>query len=161
MRAAPDAADQVKDYRQRYWSIMARSQFVLCPRGYGSSSFRLFEAMQCGRAPVIVSDAWVPPAGPDWSAFSLRIPERKLAQIPQILAQHEDEAARMGELARKAWQQWFSDEATPRTLLGYLDGIADAGLARAAGNAWWSARTLLGARQLRSLASWALRTQEP
>ena len=49
----------------RYWEIMARSKFVLCPRGAGASSIRLFEAMQAGVAPVISSDDWIPAAGPD------------------------------------------------------------------------------------------------
>jgi len=42
--------------------VMAYSQFVLCPRGYGRTSFHLAETIQMGRIPIYVySDvAWVP-----------------------------------------------------------------------------------------------------
>lgn len=36
-----------------YCSILARSEFVLCPRGYGNSSFRIAEAYQYGAMPII------------------------------------------------------------------------------------------------------------
>ena len=37
---------------------------------------RLFEAMRLGVAPIIASDDWVYPRGPDWSACSVVIKER-------------------------------------------------------------------------------------
>lgn len=40
----------------RYLSIASRSKFLLCPRGYGLNSFRLYEAFQLGCVPVIVTD---------------------------------------------------------------------------------------------------------
>ncbi|MDP6771070.1 MAG: exostosin family protein, partial [Anaerolineales bacterium] len=36
--------------------ITSRSEFCLCPRGYGKSSFRMYECMQMGTIPVYVSD---------------------------------------------------------------------------------------------------------
>jgi len=44
----------------RYAQVMALSKFVLCPRGCGLSSYRLFESMSLGVAPVIISDQWQP-----------------------------------------------------------------------------------------------------
>lgn len=43
-------------------SVMAHSRFIMCPRGFGRTSFRLGESVQMGRIPVYVySDvAWVP-----------------------------------------------------------------------------------------------------
>lgn len=38
---------------QHYCEIMYRSKFVLCPRGYGASSFRICEAIQYGAEPVV------------------------------------------------------------------------------------------------------------
>ena len=94
-----------------YAATIHDSAFVLCPRGGGTATFRLFEAMMLGRAPVILSDDWVPPEGPLWDTFSLRVPEREVAGIPALLEAHRGEAERMGAAARAAWLQWFSPAA--------------------------------------------------
>jgi hypothetical protein len=95
----------------RYGSILSRSKFVICPRGYACSSWRLFETMKAGRVPVIISDQWVPPEGPQWETFSIRIPQKNVSQIPEILERHESRAEVMGQAARTAWEEWFSREA--------------------------------------------------
>jgi len=96
---------------QQYVDVAARSQFVLCPRGRGASSIRLFEMMRMGRAPVIISDAWTPPDGPDWDAFSVRVPEAEVASLPDVLRARADEAEAMGNRARQCWEDWFSEAA--------------------------------------------------
>jgi hypothetical protein len=81
---------------------------VLCPRGIGTSTFRLFETMQSGRVPVILSDAWVPSAGIDWNAVSLRVPERDIARLPEICTAALPRWDGMAREARRAWEEWFS-----------------------------------------------------
>jgi hypothetical protein len=98
------------DDRRHYGDIITRSKFVLCPRGYACSSWRLFETMKAGRVPVIISDQWVPPAGIAWESFSIRVRQNHIAQIPEILERYEPNAATMGHLARKVWLEWFSQE---------------------------------------------------
>lgn len=106
-----DAAFYERFHRE-FGEMMANSAFVLCPAGAGASTFRLFETMKAGRVPVVLSDHWVPPEGPDWAACSLRIPEREVALVPRILESLEPEAARMGQAARAQWEQWFSETAS-------------------------------------------------
>jgi hypothetical protein len=98
------------DYDRRYAELTKASKFVLCPRGLSASSIRLFETMRMGRAPVILSDAWVPPIGPRWEGFAVQIPEREFAMIPKILEAREADAVVMGTRARAAWEEWFSPE---------------------------------------------------
>lgn len=43
-----------------YCQILARSRYVLCPRGYGASSFRVAEAFQYGAEPIIILKAGDP-----------------------------------------------------------------------------------------------------
>ena len=69
----------------RYLDFLRKTKFVLCPRGYGLGSCKLFEAMKAGRVPVIMSDRYVLPEGPDWSACSVRIRENEIERIPSIL----------------------------------------------------------------------------
>lgn len=96
--------------QQHYARTLAASRFVLCPRGAGSGSIRLFEVMNAGIAPVLISDDYLLPPGPDWNSFLLRIPERDVARLSEILDPHADSAAERGRLARQAWLQHFAPE---------------------------------------------------
>lgn len=95
----------------RYVDTILRSKFVLCPRGQGTSSIRLFESLRMGRPPVIIADDWVPPDGPDWSRCSVRVPEADIHRIPERLEKLEPRAEEMGRAARAVWTHWFSREA--------------------------------------------------
>jgi hypothetical protein len=64
--------------KENYVKEILQSKFVLAPRGIGTASIRLFEIMQLGRVPVIISDDWVPPIGPAWNEFSIRVAEDKI-----------------------------------------------------------------------------------
>lgn len=98
------------DYYRRYAELIAASKFVLCPRGLSVSSIRLFETIAMGRVPVIISDDWVPPPGPAWERFSMRVAERDVAQIPRLLEEREGEAVAMGKLAHAQWREWFAPD---------------------------------------------------
>jgi hypothetical protein len=102
--------EQKNAFWTRYVDLAKRSRFILCPRGVAPSSIRLFEAMCLGRVPVILSDEWLPPAGPDWDRFSLRIPESEAAHVPQILVEKESAADEMGLIARSEWEKHFSPD---------------------------------------------------
>jgi Exostosin family len=100
-----------EEFRGRYVRALRESAFVLCPRGGGTTSFRLFEAMMLGRVPVIISDQWVPPEGPDWDSFSVSVEESAVDRIPALLEARREQAAAMGAAARQAWVEWFSPQA--------------------------------------------------
>lgn len=44
-----------------YCEIIANSKYVLCPRGYGQSSFRIQETIDFGAIPVYISDEFIFP----------------------------------------------------------------------------------------------------
>lgn len=122
-----DTRDAPIDQRS-YADSIRNAAFALCPRGGGTASFRLFEAMLLGRAPVIVADGWVPPTGPDWDSFSLRVAESDVASIPALLRERAGEAAAMGRAAHDAWRDWFSPEVSFHRVvesLLELDALAD------------------------------------
>jgi hypothetical protein len=95
-----------------YASVLADTKFALCPRGCGASSMRLFEAMRVGCVPVILSDAWVPPSGPDWTDFAVIVPEREVPTLPRLLESLEPAAEAKSILARQVWADWFADGVT-------------------------------------------------
>jgi hypothetical protein len=100
--------DHTEEEKLAYAEEILRSKFVLCPRGVGTSSIRLYEAMELGRALVVISDEWVEPPGPDWLSFAAFVAEDHLSKLPPLLREMEPSAPEMGRRARRAWELWFS-----------------------------------------------------
>ena len=96
--------------QQRYADTLASSNYVLCPRGAGTGSIRLFEVMSAGVAPVLISDEYLLPAHVPWDRFLLRIAEADIARLPELIEPHLDAAAERGHLARQAWLDYFAPE---------------------------------------------------
>ena len=88
--------------------MLAASHFLLCPRGAGLGSIRFFEAMAAGIAPVLISDGYVLPPGPNWGSFLIRVPERQISRLPELVEPYVNQAAEMGHSARQAFEQYFS-----------------------------------------------------
>ena len=99
-----------------YVRTLQAGQFVVCPRGRGPATHRIFEAMRAGRTPVIISDAWTPPPGIDWRTCSLRVPESDVADLPRLLREREWESPTLGARARVEWRRNFSGD----TALDYI-----------------------------------------
>jgi hypothetical protein len=110
------------DEQRAYLEEIAFSRFVLCPRGIGGASHRLFEVMRLGRTPVIVADDWAPPEGPEWSRFSVVVAEGNLDSIPERLGALADRSEAMGLRARRAWEEWFAPEVA---LVRQLQALRD------------------------------------
>jgi hypothetical protein len=112
-------AEQKRDYVQD----ILDSKFILCPCGQGTASHRLFEVMQLGRVPVILADSWMEPPGPNWSEFSLRVPESELGSIAKLLAARESEFPQMAKKAREAWEEFFAPETRLGRMLNQLQNL--------------------------------------
>lgn len=99
-----------REHRVRlYFDVLQRSRFSLCPRGAGTGSIRLFESMCMGVAPIIISDGWIRPQGPDWERLAVFVPERDIGQLEHIVCGHEHRWQDMGKVARQAYLDWFAD----------------------------------------------------
>ena len=61
-----------------------------------------------GVAPVMVSDKFRLPDGPEWERFLIDVSERKLRELPGILEKYRGESVERGRLARMAWEQYFA-----------------------------------------------------
>jgi hypothetical protein len=110
--------------KMRYAEILYRSKFVLCPRGAGTSSFRMYETMEAGRVPVVISDQWVGPQGPNWQQAIVRVPERSVESIPSLLREYEAGWEVRAKAARDAWLAYFSPEVIFHRAVEALMGIA-------------------------------------
>ena len=96
--------------QRRYAETLAASHFVLCPRGAGVGSYRFFEVMAAGVAPVLLSDDYALTPGPAWDTFLIQVRERDIAKLPEILEPYLESAAERGRLARQAFDEYFSIE---------------------------------------------------
>src|SRR6185503_15362179 len=101
-------ADAPGDAQRSYVEIALRSRFALCPRGWATSTLRLYEMMALGVAPVVIADRWVAPDGPDWKRFTIFVPERRVSEIPRILHERQDEWRELGAAAFAAFRECFS-----------------------------------------------------
>jgi Exostosin family len=97
------------EIQKNYVDSIQKSKFALCPRGIGTSSIRLFEVMELGVCPIIISDNWLPPQGPDWNRFALFVKESEIENLPSIAESYASESEERGRLARLAWEENFSD----------------------------------------------------
>ena len=68
-----------------FCSCMEASHFALCPRGYGVTSFRLYEAMQFGCVPIYISDDFMLPMTEkvSWEKICLLIKPSEIDTIPE------------------------------------------------------------------------------
>jgi hypothetical protein len=110
--------------QRSYVDIALRSRFALCPRGWASSTLRVYEMMALGVAPVILADRWVPAHGPDWSRFAVFVPERDVEHLPSVLAERADEWRTLGDTAFAAFKEHFAPERQFRSLANALADLA-------------------------------------
>ena len=103
-----DPDDRLRSARTRYRAVVGRSKFVLCPRGHGPSSFRLYETLCAGRVPVVISDDWLAPPRVNWGGCVLRVPERDVQRLPQILEEYETRWPIMVTAGQAAVSEHFS-----------------------------------------------------
>lgn len=102
--------NQQLEQQMHYLDVSTKSRFMLCPRGQGTSSIRMFEAMQMGIAPVIISDKWIRPGGIDWDNFCVFVKEKDITRLPELLAPYDSRWREMGQLARAAWDKYYCAE---------------------------------------------------
>ena len=72
-------------WMREYNNIMSRSRFSLCPRGNSLNTMRLTESFCAGAIPVVMADGICLPAGFDWSSCLVRVPEKDVHKVDEIL----------------------------------------------------------------------------
>lgn len=103
--------------------MMERSIFSLCPRGYGPTSFRMYEAIQAGSIPVYVYDKlWIPyEQSIDWEEFAVLIPPEKVPDIEQILRSISPEQQEfMRNKCLELYEEWFTIPGVYNRIIGKL-----------------------------------------
>jgi len=96
----------------RYCELMRASKFVLCPRGYGPTSFRLYEALALGAIPVYIHDGnpWLPYREElDWDKLSILVHEKELPGLPERLRElPQSQLTEMHDYIRAVHDHYFT-----------------------------------------------------
>ncbi|RYY68911.1 MAG: hypothetical protein EOO13_11015 [Chitinophagaceae bacterium] len=96
--------------KKAYVALVLGSKFSLCPAGWAPPSPRIFESMALGRCPVIISDDFVKPQGPQWDEFALFYPESCVTKIDVFLRKHESQYQELGQKAKENWDRFFAGD---------------------------------------------------
>ena len=83
-----------KKRTQDYNKLLLQSRFSLCPSGSGPNSVRLWESLACGSIPVLLSDTLELPEHELWEQTIVRVNEKDVAKLPDILNRIDDEDQR-------------------------------------------------------------------
>ena len=103
--------------------IMERSIFSLCPRGYGTTSFRICESLQHGSIPVYIYDkSWIPwPDEFDFNEIGILIHENDIENIKNIISgKTEDEVSQYRINGQKVYEEYFSFEGCAKQIIKKL-----------------------------------------
>jgi hypothetical protein len=101
-----------------------KSEFTLCPRGYGASSFRLYEALQLGSIPVYISDKkWLPFEDEiNWNDFCVIVEPDNLINLKNILKDISDnQKNKMILKGKEIYNNYFTLEKTCAQILKMLE----------------------------------------
>lgn len=109
-----------------FQELMQKSVFALCPRGFGTTSFRLTEAMDYGCIPVYISDTFSIPFSEHLNIQEVCIlvsPNQIKGLAGRLRSIPPDEIARLRENIKQYRDRFFTMEGCCKTIVfDYIDG---------------------------------------
>lgn len=121
----PSWSDVITDERfSAFEETSIRSEYMLCPRGYGPTSYRMYEAFQYGAIPVYISDRfWLPwEKELNWDNLIIKITPQELPNIKQILDDNEEMKDSMLEYAASVYDEYFSLDGVFKKIIEKVEG---------------------------------------
>jgi len=117
-----ESSNDIAEFEQ----IMNRSIFALCPRGFGKTSFRMYEAIQMGCIPVyIYDDPWLPYEQEiNWEDFSVSCHVDDLSYLPDILHSYSEEKIKKMQLVlHKYYSRYFTFESVYKNIIQMVNFV--------------------------------------
>ena len=118
---SPNIKEERKDL---FLNLTQRSKFTLCPRGYGPTSFRLYESMQLNSVPVYIYDT--EPYLPfkeeiNWNNLIVPINLEQLKDMDNILKSISDKQYNnMLYYSKQIYTKYFTLESLSKNILKYI-----------------------------------------
>ncbi len=105
-------------FRSAFMGNMLNSDYILCTRGLGNYSFRLYEALSCGRIPVLIDTDCLLPFydNPGWRSAIVWIDQADVASTGERIMEFHAalspaEFLQRQETARELWARWLAPVA--------------------------------------------------
>jgi len=107
----------MQELRQEYVHDMMNSDYILCARGGGNFSYRLYETLCCGRIPVFIDTNCVLPYESEinWHDYCVWIDEKQIDSIGKRVADFHNRLTveaftELQQKCRMLWEDWLSPE---------------------------------------------------
>jgi hypothetical protein len=101
--------------RLEYVTNMVESDYILCARGGGNFSYRLYETLCCGRIPIFIDTDSVLPYDfiLDWKKYCVWVDESEMPFIAEKVTDFHNNISpqdfiRFQHKCRKLWEEWLS-----------------------------------------------------
>lgn len=105
-----------------FLEYLKKTLFSLCPRGYGITSFRMYESMELGCIPIyIVCDDdphWIPFADKiDWNKLAILLKESEIHKIDNIIKNmSKEEIAERLKYVEECYNEFFTLEGAAKNI---------------------------------------------
>lgn len=103
--------------REEYVRNIDEGDYVLCARGAGNFSYRLYETLSMGRIPVFINTDCALPYDfiIDWKKYCVWVEESDIDSIDKILSDFHNKISpdafiELQHNCRKLWEEWLSPE---------------------------------------------------
>jgi hypothetical protein len=114
-KAGARTSAEIKTSRREFWNNMLESDYVICVRGTGNFSARLYETLAMGRIPIFIDTDCILPYEKDidWKQLCVWVDVNELELLPQkVLDFHkrlsEDDFIEHQKRCRAIWQERLS-----------------------------------------------------
>jgi hypothetical protein len=111
------SADSKMQLRLDYVKNLMESDYVLCCRGRGNFSYRIFEALCCGRIPIFIDTDCVLPYDftIDWRKYCVWIDSKEVSHIGDKVVEFHSalsphDFVDLQYECRSLWQKWLSQD---------------------------------------------------
>tara|TARA_Y100001973_G_scaffold103293_1_gene170237 strand:- start:2965 stop:3762 length:798 start_codon:yes stop_codon:yes gene_type:complete len=111
IKSTQERVDIMKDFCLR----LARADYAFAPRGIGSSSFRLYQAMMSGAVPIVSGMQDYPFSEEvDWSSFCIINNEQDQYDFDSLVGREDYEQLRQNAI--QFWEDYVKNESCDRRL---------------------------------------------
>lgn len=112
--------------KNRFSELMSKSIFALCPRGVGSTSFRLAEAMEFGCIPVYISDTFSLPFDKiiNWDNIIVKVKPTEINSLYNTLSSKASNSQWLYTRqlnVKKIYEDYFKMDKCAKTILEMMD----------------------------------------
>ncbi len=116
---------ELSGYNQ-FSDVLERSTFSLCPRGYGSTSFRICESLQHGSIPIYIYDKdWTPWYDEfNFEDIGIKIHINDIMDLPKIINNITSESLKLKKInAERIYNEYFSYDGCSKKIIDKLNGM--------------------------------------